>query len=47
MVIFIYFDPERFKRDLDELMVKIEAFQLKWKKQDIDDLENDDGVVGS
>lgn len=47
MVIFIYFDPECFKRDLDELMVKIEAFQLKWKKQDIDDLENDDGVVGS
>lgn len=47
MYVHVYFDPERFKRDLDELMVKIEAFQLKWKKQDIDDLENDDGVVGS
>ena len=32
--VHVYYDPERFKRELDELMVDIEAFQLRWNQEE-------------
>ena len=40
--VHVYYDPDRFKRDLDELMVKIESFQIRWNQQSVKDGESED-----